>query len=188
MKKNDNLKALKDFGFTDEQILELEGISTEFETRGLYSKIEKRNAEVLDIKISPSLINYDNISQRMTYDKGTKPSDIIAEYKTDIALYGEGTTTNIEFYFNNLADEFNYYGIFTTPTVLSNAYKNQEDWAELMDILAFFRKYRDVILDGSFQNDSMLHDNIQRANDILLKYYDIDLETGEITTPNNEEE
>lgn len=188
----DIIKRFVELGFTEEEISALDTLDKVYNQNDLYKKIGKYNKGVVGVDIRPVKINIENIEKRMETDKSITPKDIISSYAEDTSiLYGGATSTSKDF-FQSMANDLTYYGIYCTAEQLYEMYNtNLEDYSHIEYILSWFRKYESDLL-GSHSNalQEQAWYYIDMALDILSNYSGIDLETGEILDDNedNEEE
>lgn len=176
-----SLKNLKSLGFGDSEIEALEKLAEEFREGDLYKKIGKKNKDILGIDIQPAKITFDNISKRMETDDKITPRDILEEYKKDRAMIAEGKTENIDGMLEDMSSEFASYGIGVTKRELETIMNmDRSAFDDLLDIIAWFRRYINRLLEGDKWVIEEAEKQQESANIIIGMYRNIDEETGEI--------
>ena len=176
-----SLKNLKNLGFGDNEIVELEKLAKEFSEGDLYKKIGKKNKDILGTDIRPAKITFDNISKRMETDDKIMPKDILKEYQRDRAMIAEGKTENIDGMLEDMSAEFESYGIAVTKKELETIMNSDRSaFDDLLDVIAWFRRYINRLLDG----DKWVLEEAEKQQDIadiiIGMYRNVDEETGEI--------
>lgn len=182
-KKSINISKLKNLGFSDNDLVELDKLSKQFEEQDLYKKIGKKNKEVIGAEIKPAKLTYDNILKRMEVDKTLTPDKILGEYRTDKDLIEKGTTASAEVQFDDISNSLNNYGVFATADTIRQMYEiNKDDYDLVVDILIELSKY-DTKVPFDVEESGRIVINrelIEELQSIVSMYYNIDEETGEI--------
>ena len=177
----DIIKRLKDLGFTQEDIAELDRLSYVYDQNGLYKKIGSMNNAMLETDIRPVYINIDNIEKRLKHDKKATPKIIISEYQKEERVLKGGATSALESFYDQIVLELTRYGINATPEQLYELYNtNDYDISRLEEIILWFRRYITLIEEGvqKYVSEGIVY--ASEANDIISNYSGIDMETGEL--------
>ena len=182
-KKSINISKLKNLGFSDNDLVELDKLSKQFEEQDLYKKIGKKNKEVIGTEIKPAKLTYDNILKRMEVDKTLTPDKILGEYRTDKDLIEKGTTASAEVQFDDISNTLNNYGVFATADTIRRMYEiSKDDYDRVVEILNELSRYMSIsdFIDVNNERFTMNMELIEELQSIVYMYYNIDEETGEI--------